>query len=42
MKHMFITLKEAFQESPADFIRSIILMAGLFAILYIALAIGGN
>lgn len=42
MKHMFITLKESFQENPKDFIKSIILMVWSFAVLYIAIAIGGN
>ena len=42
MKEMYNSLKEWFQESPADFMKSILLFTGLFTILYIALAIGGN
>ena len=41
MKEMFTTLKEAFKENPSDFIKSIILLAVMSVMFYVAIWIGG-
>ena len=41
MKEMFTTLKEAFKENPSEFIKSILLLAAISVMFYVAIWIGG-